>query len=158
MRGTLAFGQHEDRAPTHGYEPTREAAMRPCPKGSRGQSKLPNVRIVLLVHARAMIPYYERERVSSSGHLHHIQRVPSLAVELAEAGHRCPVKDECMRQKSQLVLPCDPGYTAHREAGKRRQETREWLRRRERAIAAPSIVPEKPEEKLRVERQRSHSH
>jgi hypothetical protein len=24
---TLAFGQHEDRAPTHGYEPTREAAM-----------------------------------------------------------------------------------------------------------------------------------
>jgi hypothetical protein len=24
---TLAFGQHEDRWPTHGYEPTREAAM-----------------------------------------------------------------------------------------------------------------------------------
>jgi hypothetical protein len=24
---TLAFGQHEDRSPTHGYEPTREAAM-----------------------------------------------------------------------------------------------------------------------------------
>jgi hypothetical protein len=24
---TLAFGYHEDRAPTHGYEPTREAAM-----------------------------------------------------------------------------------------------------------------------------------
>jgi hypothetical protein len=24
---TLAFGHHEDRAPTHGYEPTREAAM-----------------------------------------------------------------------------------------------------------------------------------
>ena len=23
----LAFGQHEDRWPTHGYEPTREAAM-----------------------------------------------------------------------------------------------------------------------------------
>jgi hypothetical protein len=23
----LAFGQHEDRAPTLGYEPTREAAM-----------------------------------------------------------------------------------------------------------------------------------
>ena len=23
---TLAFGQHEDRTPTHGYEPTREAA------------------------------------------------------------------------------------------------------------------------------------
>ena len=24
---TLAFGQHEDRWPMHGYEPTREAAM-----------------------------------------------------------------------------------------------------------------------------------
>jgi hypothetical protein len=24
---TLAFGQHEDRTPTHGYEPTCEAAM-----------------------------------------------------------------------------------------------------------------------------------
>jgi hypothetical protein len=24
---TLAYGQHEDRSPTHGYEPTREAAM-----------------------------------------------------------------------------------------------------------------------------------
>jgi hypothetical protein len=24
---TLAFGHHEDCTPTHGYEPTREAAM-----------------------------------------------------------------------------------------------------------------------------------
>jgi hypothetical protein len=24
---TLAYGHHEDRTPTHGYEPTREAAM-----------------------------------------------------------------------------------------------------------------------------------
>jgi hypothetical protein len=24
---TFAFGHHEDRTPTHGYEPTREAAM-----------------------------------------------------------------------------------------------------------------------------------
>jgi hypothetical protein len=24
---TLAFGYHDDRTPTHGYEPTREAAM-----------------------------------------------------------------------------------------------------------------------------------
>ena len=23
----LAYGQHEDRTPTHGYEPTREEAM-----------------------------------------------------------------------------------------------------------------------------------
>jgi hypothetical protein len=63
-----------------------------------------------------------------------------------------------MRQKSQLVLPCDPGYTAHREAEKRRQETRDWLRQRERASATPPIVPEAPEEKPRVERKRRHSH
>ena len=27
VAGTLAYGQHEDRTPTHGYEATREAAM-----------------------------------------------------------------------------------------------------------------------------------
>jgi hypothetical protein len=63
-----------------------------------------------------------------------------------------------MRQKSRLVLPCDPGYTAHREAAKRRRQTREWLRQRELTIVAPSIVPKAPERKLRVERKRSHSH
>jgi hypothetical protein len=47
-----------------------------------------------------------------------------------------------MRQKSRLVLPCDPEYTAHREAERRRQETRQWLLQRERANLAPSIVPD----------------
>jgi hypothetical protein len=56
-----------------------------------------------------------------------------------------------MRQKSQLVLPCDPEYTAHREAEKRRQETREWLLQRERASVAPSIVPDASEGKPKVE-------
>jgi hypothetical protein len=42
-----------------------------------------------------------------------------------------------MRQKSRLVLPCDPEYTAHREAERRRQETRQWLSQRERANLAP---------------------
>jgi hypothetical protein len=41
-----------------------------------------------------------------------------------------------MRQTSRLVLPSDPQYTAHREAQKRRQETREWLLQRERASVA----------------------
>jgi hypothetical protein len=63
-----------------------------------------------------------------------------------------------MRQTSRLVLPCDPQYTAHREAEERRQQTREWLRQRERTSVAPSIVPEAPEGKLRVERKPSHSH
>jgi hypothetical protein len=34
---TLAFGQHEDRTPTHGYEPTREAAMTAFAKSWRRQ-------------------------------------------------------------------------------------------------------------------------
>jgi len=63
-----------------------------------------------------------------------------------------------MRQKSQLVLPCDPKYTAHREARKRRQETREWLLQRERAKLAPSIVPDGPEGEPSVERRRRYSH
>jgi hypothetical protein len=32
----LAFGQHEDRTPTHGYEATREAAMAAFAKSWRG--------------------------------------------------------------------------------------------------------------------------
>jgi hypothetical protein len=32
---TLIFGYHEDRTPTHGYEPTREAAMAACAKSWR---------------------------------------------------------------------------------------------------------------------------
>jgi hypothetical protein len=34
-RGTLAFGHHEDRSPTHGYADTREAAMAAFPKSWR---------------------------------------------------------------------------------------------------------------------------
>ena len=63
-----------------------------------------------------------------------------------------------MRQKSQLVLPCDPEYTAHREARKRRQETHEWLLRRERTNTATSIVPDVPEAEPRKERGRHYSH
>jgi hypothetical protein len=62
-----------------------------------------------------------------------------------------------MRRKSSLVLPCDPEYTAHREAEKRRQETREWLLQRERASVAPSIVPDASEGKPKVERRRRSS-
>jgi hypothetical protein len=50
-----------------------------------------------------------------------------------------------MRQKSRLVLPSDPEYTTHRDAQKRRQETREWLLQRERASIAPPIMPDAPE-------------
>ena len=35
---TLAFGHHEDRTPTHGSEPTREAAMAAFAKSWRRDS------------------------------------------------------------------------------------------------------------------------
>jgi hypothetical protein len=64
-----------------------------------------------------------------------------------------------MPKPSRLVLNCDPEYTAHREAARRREETRDWLRQRERIIrertlAAPSIVSEAPEWPRRVGRTR----
>jgi hypothetical protein len=36
---------------------------------------------------------------------------------------------------SKIVLPYEPDYVGHREAEKRRQETKEWLQRRERELA-----------------------
>ena len=49
---------------------------------------------------------------------------------------------------SKIVLPYEPDYVGHREAEKRRQETKEWLRQRERdhAERLPSIVPERTPE------------
>ena len=55
---------------------------------------------------------------------------------------RCAAEGYDMRHTSDLVLPLDPGYTAHREAEERRRQTREWLRRRERQSRAPSVVPD----------------
>jgi hypothetical protein len=39
---TLAFGHHEDRTPTHGYEATREAAMAAFAKSWRGSKRSPD--------------------------------------------------------------------------------------------------------------------
>ncbi|WP_137043983.1 hypothetical protein [Pseudolabrys sp. FHR47] len=39
-------------------------------------------------------------------------------------------------REAQVVLPYEPNFTGHWEAARRRQETREWLRRREQAISA----------------------
>jgi hypothetical protein len=58
---------------------------------------------------------------------------------------RCLTKEISMLKTSKFILPYEPGYTGHWEAEKRRKETREWLRQRERDLAAPSIVPETPE-------------
>lgn len=41
-----------------------------------------------------------------------------------------------MERNSKIVLPYEPSYTGHREAARRRQETCEWLRRREQAVSA----------------------
>jgi hypothetical protein len=35
---TLAFGHHEDRTPTHGYEPTRAGRASPAPDPSGGMT------------------------------------------------------------------------------------------------------------------------
>ena len=66
-----------------------------------------------------------------------------------------------MTRPSRLVLNCDPQYRAHLDSARRREETRDWLRQRERivrerALAAPSIVPEAPEWP-RVKRTRAYS-
>ena len=39
-----------------------------------------------------------------------------------------------MLKTSKFILPYEPGYTGHWEAEKRRKETREWLRQRERDL------------------------
>jgi hypothetical protein len=59
-----------------------------------------------------------------------------------------PAEGERMLTMSKIVLPYEPDYVGHREAEKRRQETKEWLRERERELAerSPSIVPERTPE------------
>lgn len=51
-----------------------------------------------------------------------------------------------MTTMSGVLLPYDPQYVGHREAEKRRQETREWLRQQELKLSnseqSPSVVPE----------------
>jgi hypothetical protein len=68
---------------------------------------------------------------------------------------RCLTKEISMLKTSKFILPYEPGYTGHWEAEKRRKETREWLRQRERDIAAPSIVPETPEKDAALTSKRS---
>ena len=56
---------------------------------------------------------------------------------------------------SPFILPYEPGYTGRWEAEKRRKETKEWLRHREREIELrrqrereivwPPIAPDTPE-------------
>ena len=46
-----------------------------------------------------------------------------------------------MTTMSGVLLPYDPQYVGHREAEKRRRETREWLRQRELKL----LEPDRPE-------------
>ena len=59
-----------------------------------------------------------------------------------------PGEGKRMLAMSKIVLPYEPDYVGRLEAEKRRQETKEWLRQRERELAecAPSIVPERTPE------------
>ena len=49
-----------------------------------------------------------------------------------------------MRAVSKIVLPYEPDYVGGREAERRRKETKQWLRRRERELAEQSspLAPE----------------
>jgi hypothetical protein len=53
-----------------------------------------------------------------------------------------------MSQESIVTSPLDTRYTAHREAERRREKTREWLKQRERELSlvndAPSCASEQP--------------
>ena len=42
---TLAFGHHEDRTTTHGYEPTREAAMTHSRRAGGGSEAILTLRV-----------------------------------------------------------------------------------------------------------------
>jgi hypothetical protein len=48
-----------------------------------------------------------------------------------------------------VTSPLDTRYSAHRDAERRRRETREWLKQRERELGflkdAPSVTPESRE-------------
>ena len=51
-----------------------------------------------------------------------------------------------MTEDTVLKSPLDPHYTSHRDADRRREETREWLKQRERELGftrdAPSVSPD----------------
>jgi hypothetical protein len=55
-----------------------------------------------------------------------------------------------MSKVPNLISPIDSQYTGHREAEQRRQQTREWLEKRERDIGfvsdAPSLALEKDQQ------------
>ncbi len=47
-----------------------------------------------------------------------------------------------MPQTSNVILPYEPNYRGHWEEAKRRQETKEWLQRRENAVKSPATAPD----------------
>jgi hypothetical protein len=51
-----------------------------------------------------------------------------------------------------FVLPYDPNDVTHLDADKRRRETRDWLRRRQRELTvdAPPIVPDPTRERPKL--------
>ena len=57
-----------------------------------------------------------------------------------------------MTTETVLKSPLDPHYTGHRDAEQRHQETREWLKQRERELGfvkdAPSVAPEPSSHKV----------
>ena len=56
-----------------------------------------------------------------------------------------------MIKETIVTSPLDTRYSAHRDAERRRRETREWLKQRERELGflkdAPSVAPESNDKK-----------
>jgi hypothetical protein len=56
-----------------------------------------------------------------------------------------------MIKETIVTSPLDTRYTAHRDVDRRRRETREWLKQRERELGflrdAPSVAPESGDKK-----------
>src|ERR1700745_1169894 len=70
---TLLFGYHEDRTPTHGYEPTRGTAMADSPRAGDGNSPAPPLVWPLAPSASAM-------GIEIAGGLLHLPAVFPIAV------------------------------------------------------------------------------
>ena len=56
-----------------------------------------------------------------------------------------------MSHETVLKSPLDPNFTGHREEERRRRETREWLKQRERGLGvvadAPPVASDQPSSK-----------
>src|ERR1700730_6760918 len=85
---TLAFGHHEDRIPTHGYEPTREAAMAASRRAGGGA--MAKTTTPLTAHERVILfctaPGVSHVAVGITGHAMQSMAIKGFIVHDSESG------------------------------------------------------------------------